>query len=280
MELYKFYCPSPTEFSNPSQIALSEQFSQAIRIHPSGKEDCFIEIIRDGKKYLSCTFPNCGKTFRYKSEFTRHRSLHVSRRSFTCPYQDCKKGFKQESSLQTHMRIHTGETPFKCEEPGCGQSFVSKSGLRYHRFKHNGDNKVYKCSFRGCSKEFWTISQLKQHENTLTYHKKMASLNAGSESHIDTAEPQNCDETSNQDVHSPYLETITKWEDFIGQDKKASAESQEEFGRMVEVLWDENNEMKMSLGMDKVSAELQEEFEKLVKVLRDENNAMKMKLGL
>jgi len=53
-------------------------------------------------------------------------------------------------------------------------SFTTKASLRYHFLKHKND-KSYKCTFPGCNKSFITLFQLKQHEKSVSVHKKLAS---------------------------------------------------------------------------------------------------------
>jgi len=50
--------------------------------------------------------------------------------------------------------------------------FTTKASLRYHVLKHK-DDKVYKCSHPGCNKAFITLFQLKQHEKSVSVHKKI-----------------------------------------------------------------------------------------------------------
>lgn len=88
------------------------------------------------KQYYNCTHPDCGKSFRYKSEFIQHKPTHASQGRINCPVEDCEKTFKRDDVLKTHMRSHTGETPYKCEVPDCGQSFTNRSSLRYQAKTH------------------------------------------------------------------------------------------------------------------------------------------------
>jgi len=127
----------------------------------------------EGKKKLYiCQVPDCGKSFRYKSEIHRHVATHSSQRPHTCPFEACKKSFKRGDALENHIRTHTKDTPFICEIENCGQSFTTKASLRYHVLKHK-DQKIFKCTYPGCSKAFITVFQLKQHEKSNCVHKKL-----------------------------------------------------------------------------------------------------------
>lgn len=115
------------------------------------------------KKTFSCEYPECEKTFLYKSELNRHMQSHANSRPYICPFAGCEKGFKRLDTLQTHCRLHTGEKPYMCDYPLCGMNFTTQSALRYHHLKHT-NNKMYKCEVPNCGKSFLTIGQLRQHE--------------------------------------------------------------------------------------------------------------------
>lgn len=147
------------------------------------------------KKTYVCPHPDCGKIFRFKSEIVRHSATHVDSRPFQCEYDGCGKSFKRADALENHIRTHTGETPYVCEYPGCGMSFTTKASLRYHFLKHKND-KIYKCTFPGCNKSFITLFQLKQHEKSVSVHKKLAGkCEEGSCSEHSYSDGKNSDET-------------------------------------------------------------------------------------
>lgn len=104
----------------------------------------------EGVKTYTCDYPNCTKTFRYKSEITRHIVTHSDQRPYRCPYKECNKGFKRMDALSTHVRLHTGDKPFKCPVGSCQMTFATKAGLRYHTLKHK-NNKLFKCDYPGNS---------------------------------------------------------------------------------------------------------------------------------
>jgi hypothetical protein len=104
---------------------------------PEGQQ--YEEIIYNDKKIYNCLLPDCGKTFKFKSEMKRHLAIHSNERPFTCAFPDCGKTFKRADALSNHFRIHSKSTPFDCPVADCKQQFNTKSALRYHLLKHNGE---------------------------------------------------------------------------------------------------------------------------------------------
>jgi hypothetical protein len=210
------------------------------------------EVTRDGKKYHNCTFPNCGKIFRFKSEFMRHRVIHVIERPFNCPHNGCNKSFKREDALKNHIRIHTGEMPFRCEVPGCDLSFTTKAGLRYHLLKHKGQ-KLCTCSYPGCNKSFLTLAQLKQHESATNYHKKVSPTSESPEVIVVEKPLPKYKDDSLDDFFAPDLRPVEKieWEmkDQFQESNEISNDLQEDFEKMVKVILKENNVLKKRLDM-------------------------------
>jgi len=140
----------------------------------SPKTDLTEEEHNDSLRTYSCNYPNCTKTFRYRSEITRHMVTHSDQRPYLCPYNRCNRGFKRLDALATHVRLHTGDKPFKCPVGSCQLTFATKAGLRYHTLKHK-NNKLYKCDYSGCEQSFLTMSQLKQHKRGAKVHDVLTS---------------------------------------------------------------------------------------------------------
>jgi hypothetical protein len=234
------------------------------------------EVIRDGKKYHNCTFPNCGKIFRFKSEFMRHRVIHVIERPFTCPHEGCNKNFKRQDALKNHIRIHTGEMPFTCEVIGCQLSFTTKAGLRYHLLKHKGE-KQCTCSYPGCNKSFLTLAQLKQHESATNYHKKV-SPNESEAFEVISVEKNSGKEKDFylDEFFAPDLKPAGTIEWGMQDQKEESADIsndlQENFEKMVKVILKENSELKKKLGMCSTLMNLMQENKNLKQKLGEASN--------
>jgi len=134
----------------------------------------FQEIRIGNRKLFNCLYPDCQKTFKFRSEIKRHLTIHYNERPFTCSFFGCDKAFKRADALANHQRIHTKSTPFECPVFSCGAKFTTKSALNYHVLRHSGEKK-FVCSYPGCSKAFITYAQLKQHEKAFYYHQKSNS---------------------------------------------------------------------------------------------------------
>lgn len=139
------------------------------------EEDLYEEVMQGSKKTFHCTFPGCGKIFKFKSEIVRHTIIHQKDRPYSCTYEGCKKSFKRADALENHKRIHAGILPYQCNLPGCDRKFATKAALRYHQIRHR-NNRVYKCDFDGCGKTFLTASQLKQHHKAYNFHRNCPAL--------------------------------------------------------------------------------------------------------
>jgi len=172
---FESYQPADFTFPNFEEFELPSQPTEPIEFVEPSHEEFHSEIIQDGKKSHACTFPGCGKIFKFKSEITRHLVIHFVDRPFVCPAEGCGKAFKRADALENHVRIHTQDLPFQCDYPGCGLKFVTKSALRYHVLKHD-NQRSFACEFEGCGKSFLTKAQLRQHQKAENYHKKVAAI--------------------------------------------------------------------------------------------------------
>lgn len=117
---------------------------------PEGQQ--YEEIIYNDKKIYNCLLPDCGKTFKFKSEMKRHLAIHSNERPYTCGFPECGKTFKRADALSNHFRIHSKGTPFDCPVVDCKQQFNTKSALRYHLLKHEGE-KDLNCKDCDCTKD-------------------------------------------------------------------------------------------------------------------------------
>lgn len=236
-----------------------------------GEEAFCEEVACEGKKFHKCTYASCGKTFRFKSEFLRHKVIHVVQRPFTCHFDGCNKTFKREDALKNHLRIHTGEMPFKCEVEGCGLSFTTKAGLRYHHLKHKGE-KLCTCSYPGCGKSFLTMAQLKQHESASNYHNKVNHVVEKVEYKPQVVKVEKERDIFLDEFFAPELKPVEnmQWEmkDQNDENGEINFDLQENFEKMVKVILKENNMLKQRLDMCNTLMNLVQE-----------NNALKEKLN-
>lgn len=242
--LLQLYQSSPSNFSMTTTTdSLSDK----------SDNDDNKEMASSNKNY-SCTHPGCGKSFRYKSEFTRHELIHSSQGLLNCPFEGCTKIFKRDDILKSHMRTHTGETPYKCEEPGCGQSFAHRASLKYHSLKHTG-GKGYMCNFPGCNKTFLTMGQLKQHENARNIHQKLPNKTLSedeNEEQTNNIKIRRCENTSSttRDANLVKIEAGVEMKNVIIKEENINkSSSEEEFERIVKALIYQNSIMKMKLKM-------------------------------
>lgn len=97
--------------------------------------------------YISCTAPNCRKTFRNQDSLTKHLNEDHSDTEnnalvgYRC--RKCKRVLGTKQCLKEHLYTHTGQKPYKCTEPGCGKIFRQSSQLSYHKKVHAELKKYY-----------------------------------------------------------------------------------------------------------------------------------------
>ncbi|CAG2106010.1 unnamed protein product [Medioppia subpectinata] len=114
-----------------------------------------------------CTHEGCGKEFRDKHVFVKHRLRHTTDRPFACDYQNCDKRFKSEQHVREHKRVvHFRRKPqfrnFRCPKQGCGRAFYCASGLWGHL---NGvhSTREYWCDWPDCQYRTHSQSLIGQH---------------------------------------------------------------------------------------------------------------------
>jgi len=113
---------------------------------------------------LTCTHPNCNKTFTMKALLTRHLKLHKEDRPFHCP--TCEKTFKSLSNLRQHEGSHSDKKMYSCEI--CDSKFQHESSVKTHMQIHSGEKK-FSCTI--CEKKFFQSGNLKEHIRTHTAKK-------------------------------------------------------------------------------------------------------------
>jgi len=161
------------------------------------------EVIIGPKRVFNCLFPECGKTFRFRSEIKRHLTIHSSKRFYHCSFPGCTKSFKRADALASHAKVHSTTSTFDCYFKDCEATFNTKSALNYHLLKHGERNFV--CSFSGCNKAFRTYTQVKQHEKTYLHHKQHQNLLGNLDlSFLEKTEPNAFWEGANPIIDSNY----------------------------------------------------------------------------
>ncbi|KAJ3416747.1 hypothetical protein HDV05_000121 [Chytridiales sp. JEL 0842] len=87
-------------------------------------------VMIDGKKFFSCPYEGCDKTFPRQYNLNSHVYCHTGERPHVCEF--CNAGFARKHDLRRHMRtLHSTERPFKCDR--CQQSFNTEEHLKRHR---------------------------------------------------------------------------------------------------------------------------------------------------
>lgn len=202
----------------------------------------FQEAAPNGKKTYICTAPECGKAFRYKSEFNRHSVIHDKERPYSCHVQGCQKTFKRVDALRTHMWSHdptnpNGGLPYSCKRPGCYKKFTSKSAFKYHELKHLNAC-AFKCEFVGCDKSFQQAWQLKKHQNICNFNSNYLTSPEIQELSQRAEEYFSESFSEFSDSHQSEIETRK----FIG--RKLEADLEKQLGNLIGFLLNENRILK------------------------------------
>ncbi|XP_067837168.1 E3 ubiquitin-protein ligase ZFP91-like, partial [Heptranchias perlo] len=130
------------------------------------------------QRSFACSYPTCGRIFRFKTQMEEHEKLHSDQRNYICEY--CGRAFKTDKNLVVHRRIHTGEKPLQCEI--CGFTCRQKASLNWHMKKHDAES-GYQFSCEICGKRFEkkdnvSAHKSKSHPETLVSVNNLEALEA------------------------------------------------------------------------------------------------------
>ena len=100
--------------------------------------------------------PVCGKGFRIRGMFLRHKNGH-KKQIYKLVQCDICGITVQDRTMQDHLDNHAGVLKFECEK--CGKMFASRGRLYNHRMVHKNVN--YQCEVCGAS--YKQKSYLKRH---------------------------------------------------------------------------------------------------------------------
>ena len=119
--------------------------------------------IHTGDKPLLCDFPDCGKSFRYRTNLINHKRIHLTDKPFACHWPGCQNAFKASDHLKRHISVHSDERPFLCDWPECDKRFKYKNALNLHTLGHKNIN-PFVCEWPGCESKFRYLVSLKRHK--------------------------------------------------------------------------------------------------------------------
>nr|XP_034837449.1 zinc finger protein 610-like [Maniola hyperantus] len=101
----------------------------------------------------------CGKAFKLKEVYNRHKERHETRYIFKCEL--CPYAGRYRERLWMHMRVHTGELKYLCTE--CPARYTTGGSLSDHiKLKHTEPQ--YKCD--SCDKAYHNNLNLQRHIDT------------------------------------------------------------------------------------------------------------------
>eukprot|EP01134_Creolimax_fragrantissima_P006624 CFRG6624T1 len=118
-------------------VTKSESSSRSYNGRRESFNTMFGEAVK--RKHGPCTFPDCGKYFRFNSNLLDHIRSHTGERPYRCTRTGCGKAFTTSSHLARHTRTHSQDRPYACTVVGCGKRFKVAGHLRRHMNVHKSD---------------------------------------------------------------------------------------------------------------------------------------------
>ena len=155
------------------------------------------------KNCLSCDWPECGKTFKFKLSLEEHKNaIHKNIKPYICPEPGCQYRTAYKANLPEHAKTHQDAQTRRripCDWPGCTYEATNNRNLRQHLLHSHSDERPFACDWPGCEwkfktdwyrkrhieshsdqrnmvcdcgKRFKTKHNLKQHKTSYCHHKK------------------------------------------------------------------------------------------------------------
>lgn len=153
---------------------MEEESKKKYRDIPGNKRQNRSNFHLKRKDVQNFTCPICGQSFlKFEVGFVKHLLTHkdVKLKCNKCPLETT---LSMDLYVQHFRKAHR----FQCDI--CSKSYGRRSGLYYH-IKTHDDRKIYKCSYKGCTKSFLTGWCLRKHLHTHSESSKYVCNQCGSE---------------------------------------------------------------------------------------------------
>ena len=128
------------------------------------------------KNKLSCDWPECGKTYKFKFHLEEHINAHHKNiKAYICPEPGCEYRTAYKSYLKVHAETHQDDQAtrkFPCSWPGCTYVAKTNKELKRHMVSHS-DERPFACDWPGCEWKFKTQYQRHKHMETHSDQKNM-----------------------------------------------------------------------------------------------------------
>ncbi|CAG2108516.1 unnamed protein product [Medioppia subpectinata] len=103
----------------------------------------------------------------------RQKMFDLTTNSYKCRETDCQKTFETDESFRKHLYRHQTNRVFKCEYNGCDKQYRNRGSLKNHEMSAHSSDKPFKCDYNGCRYRFDSEDNLRNHRqrhntNTIT----------------------------------------------------------------------------------------------------------------